>query len=75
MPPYRIAAPIARGTRSVIGSISGIDDTVGAYVSAGTQNRRLRKQLADPYAICPPGGAMVVARATGRRRGHTGPRC
>lgn len=42
-----IAAPVARASRSVIGSISGIDDTVGAYVSAGTQNRRLRKELAD----------------------------
>ncbi|MDK2760526.1 MAG: rod shape-determining protein MreC [Sphingopyxis sp.] len=42
-----IAAPIARASRSVIGSISGIDDNVGAYVSAGTQNRRLRKELAD----------------------------
>jgi rod shape-determining protein MreC len=42
-----IAAPVARASRSVIGSISGIDDTVGAYVAAGTQNRRLRKELAD----------------------------
>ena len=42
-----ITAPVARITRSVTGSISGIDDTVGAYVSAGTQNRRLRKELAD----------------------------
>jgi rod shape-determining protein MreC len=42
-----VAAPVARVSRSVIGSISGIDDTVGAYVSAGSQNRRLRKELAD----------------------------
>ena len=42
-----ITAPIARVTRSVTGSLSGIDDTVGAYVGAGTQNRRLRKELAD----------------------------
>ncbi len=42
-----LTAPIARGTRSVIGSISGIDDSVGAYVAAGSQNRRLRKELAD----------------------------
>lgn len=42
-----VTAPIARGTRSVIGSISGIDDAVSAYVGAGTQNRRLRKELAE----------------------------
>lgn len=42
-----ITAPIARASRSVIGSISGIDDTVGAYVRAGSQNRRLRRELAD----------------------------
>ncbi|KAB2853602.1 rod shape-determining protein MreC [Sphingopyxis terrae subsp. ummariensis] len=42
-----ITAPIARGTRSVIGSISGVDDTVSAYVGAGSQNRRLRKELAE----------------------------
>ncbi len=40
-----LAAPIARVTRSVTGSISGIDDNVSAYVKAGTQNRRLRKEL------------------------------
>lgn len=44
---HEISAPVTRVSRSVIGSISGIDDTVGAYVSAGTQNRRLRKELAD----------------------------
>ena len=44
---HEITAPVARVTRSVTGSISGIDDTVGAYVSAGSQNRRLRKELAD----------------------------
>lgn len=44
---HEITAPVARVSRSAIGSISGIDDTVGAYVSAGTQNRRLRKELAD----------------------------
>lgn len=42
-----VTAPVARVSRSVIGSISGIDDTVGAYVSAGSQNRRLRSELAD----------------------------
>jgi len=42
-----VTAPIARGTRSVIGSISGIDDAVSAYVGAGTQNRRLRKEIAE----------------------------
>ena len=42
-----VTAPIARASRSVIGSISGIDDSVGAYVSAGSQNRRLRGELAE----------------------------
>jgi rod shape-determining protein MreC len=42
-----IAAPIARMTRSVTGSISGVDDAVSAYVNAGSQNRRLRKELAE----------------------------
>lgn len=44
---HEITAPVARVTRSVTGSISGIDDTVGAYVSAGSQNRRLRKELTE----------------------------
>lgn len=42
-----LAAPVARVTRSVTGSISGIDDNVSAYVKAGTQNRRLRKELTE----------------------------
>ncbi len=42
-----VTAPVARVSRSVIGSISGIDDRVGAYVRAGSQNRRLRSELAD----------------------------
>lgn len=42
-----LSAPVARTTRSAIGSISGIDDRISAYVGAGSQNRRLRKELAD----------------------------
>ena len=44
---HEITAPVARTSRSVIGSISGIDDAVSAYVGAGSQNRRLRTELAD----------------------------
>lgn len=44
---HELSAPVARTSRSVIGSISGIDDRVSAYVGAGSQNRRLRKELAD----------------------------
>ena len=44
---HEVTAPVARGSRSAIGSISGIDDWVSAYVGAGSQNRRLRKELAD----------------------------
>src|SRR3546814_6424449 len=39
------AAPVARVTRSITGSISGVDDNISAYVKAGTQNRRLRTEL------------------------------
>ena len=42
-----ITVPVARVSRSAIGSISGIDDAVSAYVGAGNQNRRLRKELAE----------------------------
>src|SRR3546814_11413820 len=42
-----VAAPVARITRSLTGSISGVDDRIPAYVKAGTTNRRLRKDLAD----------------------------
>ncbi|MBB5708346.1 rod shape-determining protein MreC [Sphingopyxis panaciterrulae] len=42
-----VAAPVARVTRSITGSISGVDDNISAYVKAGTQNRRLRNELAD----------------------------
>lgn len=41
------AAPVARTAHSVTGSLSGIDDSISAYVSAGTQNRRLRKQIVE----------------------------
>ena len=44
---HEVTAPIARASRSAIGSISGIDDAVSAYVGAGSQNRRLRKELAE----------------------------
>ena len=44
---HEVTAPVARTSRSVIGSISGIDDWVSAYVGAGSQNRRLRKELAE----------------------------
>ncbi len=44
---HEVTAPIARVSRSAIGSISGIDDAVSAYVGAGSQNRRLRKELAE----------------------------
>lgn len=44
---HEVTAPVARGTRSVIGSIAGVDDWVSAYVGAGSQNRRLRKELTE----------------------------
>lgn len=42
-----VAAPIARGFRSITGSISGIDDNISAYVEAGSQNKRLRRELTE----------------------------
>lgn len=44
---HELTAPVARATRQMIGSISGIDDNISAYVHAGDQNRRLRSELAD----------------------------
>ncbi|HMO76711.1 MAG TPA: rod shape-determining protein MreC [Sphingopyxis sp.] len=44
---HEATAPVARGTRSVIGSISGVDDAVSAYVRAGSQNSRLRAELTE----------------------------
>lgn len=41
------AAPVARAARSVTGSLSGVDDSVSAYVAAGSQNNRLRGELAN----------------------------
>jgi len=40
-----IVTPAARVTHSVTGSISGMDESVAAYFSAGSQNQRLRKQV------------------------------
>jgi rod shape-determining protein MreC len=44
---HEVTAPVARASRHMIGSISGIDDSISAYVNAGDQNRRLRSELAD----------------------------
>lgn len=44
---HEITAPVASVSRGMIGSISGIDDNVSAYVRAGNQNRRLRSELAE----------------------------
>lgn len=44
---HEATAPVARVSRQMMGSLSGVDDTVSAYVQAGNQNRRLRKELAD----------------------------
>jgi rod shape-determining protein MreC len=38
-------SPVARVTRSVTGTISGVDDNIAAYISAGSQNQRLRNQV------------------------------
>lgn len=42
-----VTAPVARTARSITGSISGIDDSVSAYVAAGSQNNRLRRELTN----------------------------
>lgn len=38
-------SPVARVTRSVTGTVSGIDDSIAAYFAAGSQNQRLRAQV------------------------------
>ena len=38
-------SPVARVTKSVTGTVSGIDDSVAAYFAAGSQNQRLRLQV------------------------------
>lgn len=40
-----ITAPVARAMESVTGTVGGVDDSVSAYVSAGSQNARLRREL------------------------------
>jgi rod shape-determining protein MreC len=44
---YEMTAPIARASRQMVGSLSGIDDNISAYVQAGNQNRRLRSELGE----------------------------
>lgn len=40
-------SPVARLTRSITGSLAGVDDSIASYFAAGSQNRKLRKQLAE----------------------------
>lgn len=42
-----LVSPIARASRTVTGTVSGVDDEVAAYFAAGSQNQRLRAQVAD----------------------------
>lgn len=44
-----IAAPVSRTANSAVGSVTGIDDWIGSYFSAGSQNRSLRRQLAAAH--------------------------
>lgn len=41
-----IVSPIARATRAARGTLSDLDDSIAAYFAAGSQNHRLRTQLA-----------------------------
>lgn len=40
-----VFAPVARGSGEVTGSVGSIDDSVAAYLRAGSQNTELRRQL------------------------------
>lgn len=40
-------SPAARVTHSITGTLSGVDDSVAAYFAAGSQNKRLRAQVAE----------------------------
>lgn len=44
---HELTAPVAEASRHMIGSLSGIDDNISAYLQAGVQNRRLRSELAE----------------------------
>src|SRR3546814_21052064 len=62
------AAPVARVTRSITGSISGVDDNISAYVKAGTQNRPLRNELAEDRKSVVSGKSVSVRVEFGGRR-------
>src|SRR3546814_12939698 len=49
-----VAAPVARLTRSLPGSISAVDDRISASVKAGTPTRRQPTDPADPPPTSPP---------------------
>lgn len=40
-------SPVARLTRSVTGTASGLSDSITAYFAAGSQNQRLRRQVEE----------------------------
>src|SRR3546814_15777810 len=42
-----VAEPVARITRSLSGSISGVDDRISSYVQTGPQHRRRRKDIGE----------------------------
>lgn len=40
-----VTAPIARGSRSAVGSVGSADENIAAYFRAGSQNKQLRREL------------------------------
>jgi rod shape-determining protein MreC len=44
---HEVISPISRATRTVTGTVSGLDDDIAAYFAAGSQNQRLRAQVAE----------------------------
>ena len=40
-----LTAPIARGSRSAVGSVGSADENIAAYFRAGSQNKQLRREL------------------------------
>jgi rod shape-determining protein MreC len=44
---HEVVSPISRATRAVTGTVSGLDDDIAAYFAAGSQNQRLRAQVAE----------------------------
>lgn len=51
MAAQEIVSPVARGARALTGTVEGVDDSIAAYFAAGSQNQRLRAQVAEQQRL------------------------